>query len=1039
MGLDATWNLVGIPTDARDAARAAALREGLSIGDWLTRRILRSFSELNFHEQEESFDRLSDRLMELSGRLERVETRADAEPMREAVKALHQGLSRLSDDLVKTAGHATIQISSLSGKLENLNEELAQLRTLDSGTSGALDERVSHVREGLEGLDARQNDAFRSLDERLTVLVTKLEEAKSRADGLSASLEHRIVHLQRGLEGLDARHGDDCRSLAGRVETLSGAVDEVRSDGAGTRSALDQRLALVHQGLEHLNARQEDKSRAWTGRLEEVRTESTSKCSALDQRLASVLQRLQSLEGFGSDLSGSLTGKFDEIRAETSGKFSALDESLATVRQKLENLDARGNELSQSLTGKLEFLTGQVSAVRAESSGAVTALERRVASVHEHLTGADARHSDTVQILTRNLETLTKKLDDVRSATSGPSTALDMRAAQIQQSLDSLDRRQTDGSRALSEIRDREAANLAVVVTLEESVAELKSQLSDLAPDSRLVALERSVSELANRTGIVEHGHSTLQPAAHTVDGMLKSLSGSFEVHADTPPSEIPHDSIHSEINAESSASQFDQVGAASGNAQNAADQPESKADTNDNLSSETSGVPDEAFDAARNQSTPVFGSKGGVLGEALTALGEKMQVSSTPLRDQGAPPDLAGLPPAPQSKDEHQPQHADTTTPLPPFPDMRTATALLGTQTSLPPEQAPAIAAFARSDSESSTPGPTSYLSAARQSLQAAAAHGDADTGPSSLFGLHFFDAGRAHADRKSERTSYALVAAIVLVAILAVAVAAGEWLSHSTPVKELRNGPAVARLHAKAPSAPHPKTRGAAHGVRSQSAAIATSISGPAATNSQKPSMPNDLARIVALANAGEARAQMILGLHHLDDGKGGNPEEAAKWLERAAEQGEPIAQYRMATMYAAGRGVKADDSKAFHWYEAAAQAGNRKAMSNLAVAYAQGKGVAKNPQEAVRWFSKAAELGLVDAQFDLAILNERGLGVPQSLPNAYRWYVIAAQAGDKESKDRIDAIASQLSASDRAAGEKSAAEFKPASMNPEANESK
>ncbi len=977
--------------------------------------------------------------MELSGRLERVETRADAEPMREAVKALHQGLSRLSDDLVKTAGHATIQISSLSGKLENLNEELAQLRTLDSGTSGALDERVSHVREGLEGLDARQNDAFRSLDERLTVLVTKLEEAKSRADGLSASLEHRIVHLQRGLEGLDARHGDDCRSLAGRVETLSGAVDEVRSDGAGTRSALDQRLALVHQGLEHLNARQEDKSRAWTGRLEEVRTESTSKCSALDQRLASVLQRLQSLEGFGSDLSGSLTGKFDEIRAETSGKFSALDESLATVRQKLENLDARGNELSQSLTGKLEFLTGQVSAVRAESSGAVTALERRVASVHEHLTGADARHSDTVQILTRNLETLTKKLDDVRSATSGPSTALDMRAAQIQQSLDSLDRRQTDGSRALSEIRDREAANLAVVVTLEESVAELKSQLSDLAPDSRLVALERSVSELANRTGIVEHGHSTLQPAAHTVDGMLKSLSGSFEVHADTPPSEIPHDSIHSEINAESSASQFDQVGAASGNAQNAADQPESKADTNDNLSSETSGVPDEAFDAARNQSTPVFGSKGGVLGEALTALGEKMQVSSTPLRDQGAPPDLAGLPPAPQSKDEHQPQHADTTTPLPPFPDMRTATALLGTQTSLPPEQAPAIAAFARSDSESSTPGPTSYLSAARQSLQAAAAHGDADTGPSSLFGLHFFDAGRAHADRKSERTSYALVAAIVLVAILAVAVAAGEWLSHSTPVKELRNGPAVARLHAKAPSAPHPKTRGAAHGVRSQSAAIATSISGPAATNSQKPSMPNDLARIVALANAGEARAQMILGLHHLDDGKGGNPEEAAKWLERAAEQGEPIAQYRMATMYAAGRGVKADDSKAFHWYEAAAQAGNRKAMSNLAVAYAQGKGVAKNPQEAVRWFSKAAELGLVDAQFDLAILNERGLGVPQSLPNAYRWYVIAAQAGDKESKDRIDAIASQLSASDRAAGEKSAAEFKPASMNPEANESK
>ncbi|HWE06861.1 MAG TPA: hypothetical protein VG274_09145 [Rhizomicrobium sp.] len=1034
MGLDATWNLVGIPADARDAARAAALREGLSIGDWLTRRILRSFSELNFHEHEESFDRLSDNLIELSDRLERIENRADAEPMREAVKALHQGLSRLTDDLVKTAGHSAVQISSLSGKLENLNEELAQFRTLDSGISGAFDERVSRVQKGLESLDARQSDASRSLDERQTVLARKLEEAKSRAAGLSSSLEHRIAHLQRGLEGLDARHGDDCRSLAGRLETLSGAVDDVRSDGAGTRSALDQRLALVHQGLEHLNARQEDESRTWTGRLEEVRTESTSRCSALDQRLASVLQRLQGLERLENYLSGSLTGKFDEIRAETSGKFGAFDESLATVRQKLENLDAHGNELSQALTGKLELLTGQVSAVRTESSGAVTALERRVASVHEHLTSVDATQNDTLQILSRDLETFTKKLDDVRSVASGASTALDIRAAQIQQSLDSLDRRQNDRSRALSEMRDREAANLAVVVNLEVSVAELKSQLSDLAPDSRLVALERSVSELASRTETVEHALSALQPKANPVDGMLKSLSGSFEVHTDTPPSEIPRDAIHLDASAESKASQFGEAGAASGDAHNVTDQPELNADAND---SQTREMPTVSDDGA--QPATLFGLKDGVQGEALTAFAAKMQVSSTPARDPTATLEPVSFPSASLPEPEPEQTHSDTTTPLPPFPDTRTAVSVLDPQAGLPPDRAPAIAAFARSDSESSASGPISYLSAARQSLQAAAVHGEADTGSYSLFGLHFFDAERAHAERKSERTSYALLAAIVLVAILAVAVAAGEWLRHSTPAKGLRIGPAVARLHMKAPAAPHPKARGAAHGVRGQSAAIATSITRPAATNSQKPAMPNDLVRIVALANAGEARAQMILGLHDLDDGKGGNPEEAAKWLERAAEQGEPIAQYRMATMYAAGRGVKADDAKAFHWYEAAAQAGNRKAMSNLAVAYAQGKGVGKNPQEAVRWFSKAAELGLVDAQFDLAILYERGLGVRQSLSNAYRWYVIAARAGDKESRDRIDAIASQLSASDRATGEKSAAEFKSAPMNPEANESK
>src|SRR5262245_21824104 len=46
MRTDLPWNVAGIPPEAREAARAAARREGLSVGEWLTRRILRSFSDL---------------------------------------------------------------------------------------------------------------------------------------------------------------------------------------------------------------------------------------------------------------------------------------------------------------------------------------------------------------------------------------------------------------------------------------------------------------------------------------------------------------------------------------------------------------------------------------------------------------------------------------------------------------------------------------------------------------------------------------------------------------------------------------------------------------------------------------------------------------------------------------------------------------------------------------------------------------------------------------------------------------------------------
>ena len=80
----------------------------------------------------------------------------------------------------------------------------------------------------------------------------------------------------------------------------------------------------------------------------------------------------------------------------------------------------------------------------------------------------------------------------------------------------------------------------------------------------------------------------------------------------------------------------------------------------------------------------------------------------------------------------------------------------------------------------------------------------------------------------------------------------------------------------------------------------------SGPAAT------APLD--RLTVLANAGNAKAELVVALKYLDgDGVTANDTEAAKWLARAADGGEPVAQYRLGTLYERGRGVPADVAKA------------------------------------------------------------------------------------------------------------------------------
>ncbi len=196
--------------------------------------------------------------------------------------------------------------------------------------------------------------------------------------------------------------------------------------------------------------------------------------------------------------------------------------------------------------------------------------------------------------------------------------------------------------------------------------------------------------------------------------------------------------------------------------------------------------------------------------------------------------------------------------------------------------------------------------------------------------------------------------------------------------------------------------------------------------------------LDRLTALADRGDARAELVVGLKYLKgDGVPASDKDAARWFERAANAGNAVAQNHLGALYQAGRGVPADMNQATHWYEAAAMQGDRHAMSNLAVLYAGGGGGTKNFAEAARWFQRSAELGYVDAQFDLAVLFERGDGVPQSLLDAYKWYSVAAAAGDPVAKTRADAIATQVSSEELQAAQIVAANFKPRPMNRATND--
>ena len=312
----------------------------------------------------------------------------------------------------------------------------------------------------------------------------------------------------------------------------------------------------------------------------------------------------------------------------------------------------------------------------------------------------------------------------------------------------------------------------------------------------------------------------------------------------------------------------------------------------------------------------------------------------------------------------------------------------------------------FAAETLTAAPPAPDTYLSAARRSARAAAAQVEAEHSPRTggfAWGTTPFDEDVE--TRSGSRRTTIVIGIIALVLILAIV--AGAVLSQRISGTSPRSAsalfdnakPAAPRaVIAKAVAAkPTPVTAPALPVMNTvvipptdNGAVVATTPTTTASTT-EKPIdthavasapvlpvpqthsgtssaavapvvPPAPIDRLTKLATAGNAKAELIVGLKYLDgDGVPVSEPDAAKWLERAAEAGLPVAQYRLGTMFERGRGVTADAAKSVHWYALAAQAGNRKAMHNLAVAYASGSGVAKNLSEAARWFSKAAALGL------------------------------------------------------------------------------
>ena len=149
-------------------------------------------------------------------------------------------------------------------------------------------------------------------------------------------------------------------------------------------------------------------------------------------------------------------------------------------------------------------------------------------------------------------------------------------------------------------------------------------------------------------------------------------------------------------------------------------------------------------------------------------------------------------------------------------------------------------------------------------------------------------------------------------------------------------------------------------------------------------------------ALAEGGNAEAAYRLADLYAQ-GKGGLPIDEGKashWFHRSAEGGYVEGQFMVAIMYLKGIFVRPDGAKALPLLRQAAEQGHARAQYGLGVVYYQGKLAPQDDDQALQWWRKAAAQGEASSLYNMGMMAWFGRGGPQNHQEAVRWWLKAAE---------------------------------------------
>ncbi len=444
------WSVKGIDPRAREAAKSAARRAGMTLGEWLNHRLMNDAAPEALESARFTAPGalsltprggadLQDAIEELAERLEAAERRSTL-----AITGIDQSvlglLTRLEgtektfetrtstiEDMLKTlegmVTRSSAEVEQALRKMDRNNEDLARrMDTMAEHTAVQLERVRQDLSKELELVNNRSDE----LSQRLGAAERMTDNAVRTLEASFAAIDERLRQAEQSLRenGHDGLADTFNRRFRMLSEELTEAVAQTRSQLAAQieAQAANPRLDQLESGLERLRARLAKTERRHAKTLQRIAGEVGKLGGVLEQRLAETERHT------AMGLDQLLDARFRSFQNEHAAAIDKIGEGLSGAIARLEN---KLDEVETQHNSK-EDLEARIAAAEERTARMI---EEAMARIEQRLAAEDADKSEDDSPVQKAMAALAERLEALenqsRAAPSFDPSALPAEAPPV--------------------------------------------------------------------------------------------------------------------------------------------------------------------------------------------------------------------------------------------------------------------------------------------------------------------------------------------------------------------------------------------------------------------------------------------------------------------------------------------------------------------------------------------------------------------------------------------------------------------------------